>query len=349
MPIELEPSRRCDAPPILAVEGLSIWIRDGGRDIRTVHALEFSLAAGETLAIVGESGCGKSLTAFSLIGLLPQGIRAEGRVGLEGRNVLRLRGEALRRLRGGRAAMIFQESMTALNPVLRIGAQIVETLRAHERVTRSEARARALALLAQVRIPDPERVFAGYPHQLSGGMRQRVVIAMALACSPALLIADEPTTALDATVQAEILGLIDDLRRETGLAVLLISHDLELVRRYANRILVMYAGHAVESRSVEALFAAPLHPYTRGLVAARPSGGSGPRRLAEIPGQVPAPGGLGPGCSFGPRCPHATGLCHDLPPVPDPVDRTGKAAGRVACHHWKTLHVQQPEPARSVP
>ncbi|VUD72829.1 ABC transporter ATP-binding protein [Methylobacterium symbioticum] len=330
--------------PVLEVDDLRISFRERAAERAAVHGLGFSVEAGETLAIVGESGCGKSLTAFALLGLLPGNARASGRVRLEGRDILGLEGEAMRRLRGTRIAMIFQEPMTALNPVLTIGAQIVEAIREHEAVSAADARTRTLSLLARVRIPDPERRFGEYPHRLSGGMRQRVVIAMALACAPAVLVADEPTTALDVTVQAEILDLIDDLRRETGMAVVLITHDLGLVAEHADRVLVMYAGRAVEAGSAAALFAAPRHPYTRALVAARPRPGSALRqRLVEIPGQVPPPGAMPPGCAFAPRCPAAEAPCRETPP---PLPSVGTAAERVACLRWKDLRAPDQSPVR---
>ncbi|WP_375456977.1 ABC transporter ATP-binding protein [uncultured Methylobacterium sp.] len=326
-------------PPVLEVEDLSVAFRGRGGERAAVRGVGFSVAPGETLALVGESGCGKSLTAFALLGLLPANARAGGRVRLEGRDILGLQGEAMRRLRGARIAMIFQEPMTALNPVLTIGAQIVEAIREHEAVSRADARARALGLLARVRMPDPERRFDAYPHHLSGGQRQRVMIAMALACTPAVLVADEPTTALDVTVQAQILDLIDDLRRETGMAVVLITHDLGLVAEHADRVAVMYAGRVVETRPAETLIAVPLHPYTRGLIAARPRLGTGPRRrLAEIPGQVPPLGAMPPGCAFAPRCPSAAAPCRETLP---PLDVAGSAAERVACLRWKELRAPE--------
>ncbi|MHC2088997.1 ABC transporter ATP-binding protein [Methylobacterium sp. CM6244] len=325
--------------PVLEVEDLSVAFHDRGGELAAVRGVGFALAPGEILALVGESGCGKSLTAYALLGLLPGNARARGRVRLEGRDILGLEGEAMRRLRGARIAMIFQEPMTALNPVLTVGAQIVEAIREHETVSRAEARARALGLLARVRISDPERRFGEYPHRLSGGMRQRVMIAMALACEPAVLIADEPTTALDVTVQAEILDLLDDLRRETGMGVVLITHDLGLVAEHADRVLVMYAGRVVETRSAETMIATPLHPYTRGLLAARPRLGTGPRRrLAEIPGQVPQLGAMPPGCAFAPRCSSADSLCREILPS---LDAAGSATERVACLRWKEIRAPE--------
>jgi len=297
-----------------------------------VRDLSFCVNRGETLAIVGESGCGKSITALSLLGLVPPPGRVDGdAVRLEGRNLLGLAEAELRLLRGARIAMIFQEPMTALNPVLSVGEQIMEAILEHEQVGPAAARTRALALLDRVRIPDAGRRFSDYPHRLSGGMRQRVMIAMALALSPAVLVADEPTTALDVTIQAQILQLIDELKRENGTAVLLITHDLGVVAEYADRVLVMYAGRQVEARVTAELFARPLHPYTRGLIAARPQlgrPGAGRQRLVEIPGTVPSLSAMPPGCAFAPRCPIAEAACGLAPPPLRPVEHSAVACLR---------------------
>ncbi|QCO17036.1 ABC transporter ATP-binding protein (plasmid) [Azospirillum brasilense] len=325
--------------PVLAVDGLSIGFQNRRGLLPAVRELSFSVKSGEMLAIVGESGCGKSLTALALLGLLPPPGRVTGgTVRLEGRDLLALDEAALRRVRGARIAMIFQEPMTALNPVLTVGEQIMEAILEHEPVSRKAARERTLALLERVRIPDPERRFAEYPHRLSGGMRQRVMIAMALAGAPAVLVADEPTTALDVTIQAQILGLIDELRREQGTAVVFITHDLGVVSRYVDRVLVMYAGRKVEERDTRDLFADPLHPYTRGLIAAQPRAGAGPagaerQRLAEIPGTVPALAAMPAGCAFAPRCALADERCVQAVPPPR---RAG--SGLVACHHAGETH-----------
>ncbi|QCO04199.1 ABC transporter ATP-binding protein [Azospirillum argentinense] len=325
--------------PVLAVDGLSIGFQTRRGLLPAVRELSFSVRSGEMLAIVGESGCGKSLTALALLGLVPPPGRVTGgTVRLEGRDLLALDEAALRRVRGARISMIFQEPMTALNPVLTVGEQIMEAILEHEPVSRKAARERTLALLERVRIPDPERRFAEYPHRLSGGMRQRVMIAMALAGAPAVLVADEPTTALDVTIQAQILGLIDELRREQGTAVVFITHDLGVVSRYVDRVLVMYAGRKVEERDTRDLFADPLHPYTRGLIAAQPRAGSGAagavrERLAEIPGTVPALAAMPPGCAFAPRCPLADARCAQAVPPPR---RAG--SGLVACHHAGETH-----------
>lgn len=321
----------------LDVRDLSISFATPRGRLAAVHNLSFSLKAGETLALVGESGCGKSLTALALLGLLEPPALMEGKgIVLEGRNLLTLDEPALRSLRGSRIAMIFQEPMTALNPVLTVGEQIMESIIEHEGGSRRAARDRAVALMEKVRIPDAPRRFSEYPHRLSGGLRQRVMIAMALACSPAVLIADEPTTALDVTIQAQILDLINSLKRENGTAVLFITHDLGLVRQHADRVMVMYAGRVVEERPAADLFSDPRHPYTRGLIAARPSLGSSGRRdrLTEIPGTVPSLGAMPAGCTFAPRCALADDQCRS--DVPASLDIPG---GRVACHHIAGHHI----------
>ncbi|MFG1396087.1 ABC transporter ATP-binding protein [Roseixanthobacter pseudopolyaromaticivorans] len=333
--------------PVLSVEHLAIGFRSGARTLRAVHDLSFQVARGETLAIVGESGCGKSVTALSLLGLVPPpGVVDGTAIRLEGRNLLGLPEGELRRLRGARIAMIFQEPMTALNPVLTIGEQIVEAIREHETVSAKAARGRAIELLHRVRIPDAERRFADFPHRLSGGMRQRVMIAMALACSPAVLVADEATTALDVTIQAQILELIDTLKRENGTAVVLITHDLGVVAEHADRVLVMYAGRKVEERAVADLFADPLHPYTRGLIAARPRLGGADRtrtRLTEIPGTVPSLAAMPGGCAFAPRCGFARPACAAATPPLMPAK-----SGGVACLRAGEIDAAEPARLRAV-
>jgi peptide/nickel transport system ATP-binding protein len=321
---------------LLTVSELSIAFDTKTGPLPAVRNLSFSLEAGETLALVGESGCGKSLTALALMGLLDPPARVAGKgIVLEGRNLLDLDEPTLRTIRGSRIAMIFQEPMTALNPVLTIGEQIMEAILEHERVSRRAARERSITLLEKVRIPDARHRFSEYPHRLSGGLRQRVMIAMALACSPAVLVADEPTTALDVTIQAQILDLIDTLRRENGTAVLFITHDLGLVAQHADRVMVMYAGRVVEERAAAELFADPWHPYTQGLIGARPRlGGSGRRtRLAEIPGTVPGLGAMPAGCAFAARCALADDRCRSAVPA-----FTGSADSHAACHHLESLH-----------
>ncbi len=294
------------APPLLEVRGLTTAFpgRGGGPPVRAVDDVSFELSAGETLAIVGESGCGKSMTAFSLLGLVPSpGSIACGSVRFEGQELVGLPERALRKLRGARISMIFQEPMTSLNPVYTVGAQIGEVLRLHRGLSRRAAKARAVELLGLVGIPSPEARVDSYPHQLSGGMRQRVMIAMALACEPTLLLADEPTTALDVTIQAQILDLLRRLQSELGMSILFITHDLGVVAEFASRVVVMYAGRVVERASATELFRDPRHPYTRGLLASVPPlGGEKPRRLATIEGTVPSLAALPEGCRFASRC-----------------------------------------------
>ncbi|MBN9490400.1 MAG: ABC transporter ATP-binding protein [Alphaproteobacteria bacterium] len=283
-----------------------------------VREASFSIAAGETLALVGESGCGKSITAFSVMRLLPSNARiASGRILLDGIDLLSLSEPEMREVRGAKVSLIQQEPMTSLNPVLSIGLQITEVIRRHERLSRKAARARAIELLDLVRIPDAHRRIDDHPHNLSGGMRQRVMIAMAVACRPKLLIADEPTTALDVTTQAQVLDLLDDLRRRLGMAVLLITHDLGVVAQWADRIAVMYAGRIVEEAGIEPFFAQPMHPYSRGLLGARVDVDAdehySTNRLSEIPGSVGSAAGEA-GCSFAPRCPVAESACRQAVP-----------------------------------
>jgi peptide/nickel transport system ATP-binding protein len=291
---------------------------------KAVDDVSFHVRRGETLAIVGESGCGKSVSALSIMRLVPNppGKIVDGSVTLEGTDLLALDEEEMRGIRGNRMSMIFQEPMTSLNPVMRIGDQITEAVRLHQNKTAKEAWARAVEMLRLVRIPEPERRAREYPHQLSGGMRQRAMIAMALACRPALLIADEPTTALDVTIQAQILALIVDLQKELGTGLILITHDLGVVAQTAQRVIVMYAGKKVEEASVEDLFADPRHPYTRGLMASMPAvislGAKTDVRLTEIPGMVPSLTNLPEGCAFAPRCPLAIERCRqEYPPLQD--------------------------------
>ena len=282
-----------------------------------VKQLSFSVSQGETLAIVGESGSGKSLTALALMQLLPRNAKPTGSVRFEGRELLGLADKDMRKVRGRDIAMIFQEPMTSLNPVVSIGNQIIEVLRVHEKISRRDARVRAIELLDLVRIPDPVRRFDDFPHQLSGGMRQRVMIAIAVACKPKLLIADEPTTALDVTIQAQVLDLLDTLRRELNMAVVLITHDLGVVAQWADKVVVMYAGRKVEQALPGELFDMPLHPYTRGLLAASPRLKNnyhyrdGP--LTEIPGSIVSASGEA-GCPFRPRCPRARASCAQAVP-----------------------------------
>ncbi|HLH92291.1 MAG TPA: ABC transporter ATP-binding protein [Xanthobacteraceae bacterium] len=312
------PAERPDGTPLLTVDDLRTHFFTRRGVVKAVDGVSFSVAAGETLAIVGESGCGKSVTALSLMRLVPDppGRIVGGSVKLGDVDLLALDEEAMRDVRGKDVAMIFQEPMTSLNPVLTVGGQIAEILLLHEPLSRREAWSKAVDMLRLVRIPEPEQRAKAYPHQLSGGMRQRAMIAMALACNPKVLIADEPTTALDVTIQAQILAIILDLQRKLGTAVILITHDLGVVAETAQRVIVMYAGRKVEEASVDDLFAHPQHPYTRGLMASIPrlavmldASEAAPERLQEIPGMVPALSDLPPGCVFAPRCAHAQDRC----------------------------------------
>src|SRR3954454_16184127 len=309
---------------VLDVENLKTVFFTNSGLFKAVDDVSFHVRRGETLAIVGESGCGKSVSALSIMRLVPNppGKIVGGTVTLEGKDLLALDEEAMRGIRGNRMSMIFQEPMTSLNPVMRIGDQITEAVRLHQDMTAKQARVRAVEMLRLVRIPEPERRAREYPHQLSGGMRQRAMIAMALACRPVLLIADEPTTALDVTIQAQILALILDLQKELGTGLVLITHDLGVVAQTAQRVIVMYAGRKVEEATVEALFAAPKHPYTRGLMASIPavpaSGLPAQARLNEIPGTVPSLVRLPKGCAFAPRCQLAIQRCEtEYPPLAD--------------------------------
>src|SRR5215472_8634310 len=303
---------------VLDVKNLKTVFFTNSGLFKAVDDVSFHVRRGETLAIVGESGCGKSVTALSLMRLVPDppGRIVGGSVRLGSIDLLALDEDAMRDVRGKDIAMIFQEPMTSLNPVLTIGSQIAEVLLLHEPLTRAQAWQKAIDMLRLVRIPEPEERARSYPHQLSGGMRQRAMIAMALACNPKVLIADEPTTALDVTIQAQILTIILELQRKLGTAVILITHDLGVVAETAQRVIVMYAGRKVEEAPVDDLFAHPQHPYTRGLMASIPrlaimqgDGERAPERLQEIPGMVPALTDLPAGCVFAPRCPHAKDRC----------------------------------------
>jgi peptide/nickel transport system ATP-binding protein len=307
---------------VLEVKGLQTVFFTNSGLFRAVDDISFSVRRGETLAIVGESGCGKSVTALSVMRLVPDppGRIVGGSIMLEGTDLLGLDEDSMRQIRGNRISMIFQEPMTSLNPVMRIGDQITEAVRLHRPMSRKQASAIAVEMLRLVRIPEPERRALEYPHQLSGGMRQRAMIAMALACRPALLIADEPTTALDVTIQAQILALVLELQKELGMGLILITHDLGVVAQTARRVIVMYAGKKVEEADVETLFAHPRHPYTRGLMASIPAvpsaGAKADARLVEIPGMVPSLTRLPKGCAFAPRCGLAIARCHEeYPPL----------------------------------
>ena len=317
------------AEPLLQVRDLRVAIRTDAGTVQPVDGIGFTLEAGRTLAIVGESGCGKSLTSLALMGLLPAAARiASGSVRFEGRELVGAPAESLRRLRGDRMAMIFQEPMSSLNPAYTIGAQIVEALMCHRELTATQARAQAIEALERVRMPAASQRFHDYPHRLSGGMRQRAMIAMALACAPRLLIADEPTTALDVTIQAQILALMAQLREQTGAAIVLISHDLGVVAELADTVAVMYAGRIVEHGPVGQIFTEPQHPYTIGLLGSMPRLDDSRHRLPAIDGQVPQAGRMPPGCRFAARCPFVAPLCHEQDPALRPVGAHGH---RAAC------------------
>ncbi|HYC36490.1 MAG TPA: ABC transporter ATP-binding protein [Usitatibacter sp.] len=302
---------------ILSVQGLSVHFPTRQGVVRAVEDVSFDIDAGETLALVGESGSGKSTVAAAIMRIIPSppGIIAAGRIEFEGRDLVKLPENEMRRVRGSRIAMIFQDPMMALNPVHTIGAQIVEALTLHTNLTRRQALGRAVELLELVRVPAPATRVGQYPHNLSGGMRQRVMIAMALACDPRLLIADEPTTALDVTIQAQVLELIGELKAKLGMAVLLITHDLGVVGETADRVVVMYAGRKVEEGRVEEVFRAPLHPYTRGLMRVSDFEGGTGQAMPEIPGTVPSPFEMPSGCAFSARCEVAVEACGATRPV----------------------------------
>ena len=321
---------------LLAVEGLvTEFDTDEGR-LRAVDDVSFNVRAGETLGVVGESGCGKSVTALSIMRLLPQpmGRIASGAIRFQGRDLTGLPLAEMRAIRGARIGMVFQEPMTALNPVHTIGRQLAETFLLHGRATPAEALGRSATLLDRVGIPAPDVRLGEYPHQLSGGMRQRVVIAMALACDPELLIADEPTTALDVTIQAQILELIGQLQKDLGMAVMLITHDLGVIAETSDRAVVMYAGRIVEKGGVFDIFDRPTHPYTQGLLASIPTLATTPKSaLPIIPGMVPSLAELPPGCRFANRCAHRQDACAAAPPNLEQV----AADHAVSCHRWREL------------
>ncbi|MEU5943485.1 ABC transporter ATP-binding protein [Micromonospora sp. NPDC047548] len=319
---------------LLELADLRVAARSGGADREIVHGVDLTVEAGETVAVVGESGSGKSLTMLAVMGLLARPLRVSGgTVRLGARDLTALSERKLRAIRGNDVAMIYQDPMTSLNPLMRVGDQVVEAMTAHG-VPKAEARRRMLDQLARVGIPDPERTARAYPHEFSGGMRQRVMIACALAMRPRLLIADEPTTALDVTIQQQILALIDELRRELGMTTIWVTHDLGVVARLVDRVVVMYAGHVVEDAPVRQLFRAPQHPYTKALLAALPDPGDDSRPpLAQIPGRPPAATDPVLGCSFRPRCAQAVDACATRPPLQP------RGQGRVACwvppHEWR--------------
>lgn len=302
---------------LLQVENLSISFRTAAGKTQAVRDVSFSLEKGETLCIVGESGSGKSITSLALMGLLPNnGEVTSGSINFEGENLVGKTEEELRKIRGNKMSMIFQEPMTALNPVFTIGFQLQEPLRIHKNMSKKEASVKSVELLKAVGIPNPKEKLDQYPHELSGGMRQRVMIAMALACNPSLLIADEPTTALDVTIQAQILDIIDELKEKLAMGVIFVTHDMGVVAEIADKVMVMYAGEVVEVNDVESLFENPKHPYTRGLLEAIPNVDDPTHEMKIIPGSMPSIDEKIPGCRFHPRCPFALDICKEkTPPI----------------------------------
>ena len=325
--------RAAKGEPLLEVRELRTYFRGDEGIAKPVDGVSYTVLAGQTLGVVGESGCGKSVTALSILGLvdMPPGFHAGGEIRFRGEDLLQADEARMREIRGNDISMIFQEPMTALNPVFTVGDQIMETVMLHQGLDLAAAREHAIAMLEKVGIPSPEQRVDEYPHQLSGGMRQRVMIAMAMACSPQVLIADEPTTALDVTIQAQVLSLISDLQEREGMSVVLITHDLGVVAQTADHVAVMYAGKVVEYASVEAIFEAPRHPYTIGLFHSLPDLAGEGERLATIPGVVPSAFRFPSGCRFRTRCPLASERCAAEEPELVPLD--GAPGHTVACHH----------------
>ena len=321
--------------PLLEVDNLHTVFNTDDGEVQAVNGVSFEVREGETLGVVGESGCGKSVTAFSIMRLIPipPGKILNGAIRLRGENLLELGPEEMRKLRGNEISMIFQEPMTALNPVYTVGNQIMEAVQLHQKVNKPEARNRSIEMLKLVGIPSPEQRVREYPHQLSGGMRQRVMIAMALSCNPSVLIADEPTTALDVTIQAQILDLLKKLQKEMGMAIILITHDLGVIAEVADRVAVMYAGKVVEYGGVKDLFRTPRHPYTIGLLESIPRMSERKEKLSVIPGTVPPPTAFPPGCAFHPRCPFLEDRCRSEIPVLENLD-DGYA---VRCHRQEDI------------
>jgi oligopeptide transport system ATP-binding protein len=314
---------------LLEIEGLNVWLPVGGRRTPVLVDVNLSIDAGQVLGIAGESGSGKTMTGLAVLRLLPDGAVCEGSIRLDGRELLTLGDREIRQVRGGEVAMVFQDPTSSLHPMLPVGRQLTDHLRRHRGLSRKAASARAAELLGKVRLPDPERTLRAYPHQLSGGMRQRVAIAVALACEPKLIIADEPTTALDVTVQAGILELLDALRAETGVGIVMITHNLGVLSSVADELAVFYAGRIIERSASRRIFGGPQHPYTRALLAALPHPDAGPadRGLRPMPGAPPALGEWPRGCAFAPRCPERHAPCDEhVPPLLDT-----EAGHEVAC------------------
>ncbi|WP_213991849.1 ABC transporter ATP-binding protein [Sodalis sp. dw_96] len=336
--------------PLLAVNNLTVSFATGEGIVAPVRGVTFQLAENETLGIIGESGCGKSVTAESIMGLLTPAISdVQGEVLFRGKDLLSLSPKGRRAARGSEIAMIFQDPLSSLNPLMTVGGQIGESLRVHRRLGGKPLRERVIALLHQVGIVDPAACAAAYPHEISGGMRQRVMIAMAIACDPALLIADEPTTALDVTIQAQILALLDKLKADHGMGIILITHDLSVVALMCRRVLVMYLGEIVEEADVMTLFDSPLHPYTRGLMASMPTlGGQRKIPLTEIKGSVPPLTEPATGCGFAPRCPYVKTLCRRQPPpllsVQADTDDGASANSLHGVRCWRTADMQRGMP-----
>jgi len=324
------------AEKLLSVRGLKTHFYTEDGVVPAVDGISFDLERGGTLGIVGESGCGKSVTSLSIMGLIPSppGKIVEGEIIFEGRNLVNMDEAEMRNIRGNEISMIFQEPMTSLNPVFTIGNQIMEAIMLHQKLDKAAARKKAIEMLSLVGIPSPEKRVDEYPHQLSGGMRQRVMIAMALSCNPKLLIADEPTTALDVTIQAQILDLMRDLQHELGTAIIMITHDLGVIAELVEEVVVMYTGVIVESGDTETIFKNPQHPYTQGLLASIPRLDSDVDRLQAIPGTVPTPGNFPKGCGFHPRCPYAKDICVAKRP---PAFEVG-SGHHAAC--WKLVDYQ---------
>ncbi len=320
---------------VLEVTGLTTRFAKNGIEFKVVDDLSFHVGKGEALGIVGESGCGKSVTSLSIMRLLGKNATVEGSIMLNGRNILQYGEKAMQNIRGNELAMIFQEPMSSLNPVLTIGKQMSEGLEKHQRLSKAQARQRVIELLTQVGISRAAEIYREYPHRLSGGMRQRVMIAMAIACNPALLIADEPTTALDVTIQAQILELIQKVRAELGMSFIMITHDLGIIAETCDRVLVMYAGQVIESADVRTLLRNPQHPYTKGLIQSTPHQAKGQRRLYSIAGSVPTPDEYPAGCRFAPRCDKVLPVCTEQPPPLTAVD------SQSLCRCW--LYVEKPE------